>query len=106
MPLPLCTLTPPVVAASGTLATMEVAVALVTVASTPLKSTVFWDGTGLKPSPPITTGEAVVPAGGVRLEMAIAGGDWIVNTDVRPCEVASAKVSATPLSTTSEQRAA
>ena len=71
---PVCTVTPPVVAASGTLATMEVAVALVTVASTPLKSTVFCEGTGLKPCPPMTTGVAVVPAGGVRLAMAIAGG--------------------------------
>ena len=103
--LPTCTVTGPVVAASGTFATMEVALALVTVASVPLKSTVFCDVMGLKPCPPITTGEDVIAAGGLRLVMASAGGPWMVKTEVAPCAVVSPYLSRMPVSTTSEQRA-
>ena len=50
----------PVVAPTGTDVTILVVVALVTLAATPLKVTLFWLGVALKPVPKIVT---VVPIG-------------------------------------------
>src|SRR2546422_8565509 len=71
---PTCTVTGPVAAPGGTRPPSEVGEADVTVVGVPLKSSVFWPGSELKPVPLRTTTAPTGPAVGLSAVTASGGG--------------------------------